>query len=129
MRRKTFFLAAALALALSLSMTMADYSSQGNITIPGASATGRNVVSSDMHTSYATTSGSTNTYVSVTATFSFFTSGGNFGSETVNGSASVYIRKEPVNAPSGCFFYNVSSTHTASYNGNSGSVNLNTNVP
>ena len=127
-RRLTIILALVLALAMSVSATIADYSSQGSITIPGASAIGKNNISSNLQTSYAQTSGSTNTYDAVTVTFYYRDSNANWKTETKNGSASTYIRVEPTVAPEGGYFYQVDSTHTASYNGNSGYVNLSKSI-
>lgn len=127
-RRLTIILALVLALAMSISVTLADFPKEGGITIPGATATGKNWISSNLRSAYAQTSGSTNAYVSVNVTFEYASPTEAGGSVTLTGSSMVFVKKTPVGAPDDSLFYKVSSTHTASYGGNSGYVSL-TNEP
>ncbi len=112
---------------MSFSTTLAEYYSTGNITLPGATASGKNAISDNKQSSYAWTSGSTNTYVSVSVTFYFVNySGDDFRTETKYGSTSPYIRKDASPLVSGFSFYKVKSTHTASSEDDSGSITLTT---
>ncbi len=127
-KRLSILVALVLTMVMSISVALADYPVEGTITIPAASAVGKNWISSNLRSAYAQTSGSTNTYVSVTATFYYISPSEGADDETVIGSASIYIRKTPVYAPSDSRFYKVVSTHKATYGENTGRVDL-TNEP
>lgn len=123
-RRVTIIIALVLALVLSVSTALADFSQQKSMSVSGASAVGKSWISSNLRSAYAQTSGSTNAYVYVYATFDYASPSEGGASITVSGYSSVFVKKTPVGAPSDSLFYRVSSYHTLSYNGDGAHVSL-----
>lgn len=130
-KRLAVLVALMLTMVMSISVAMAEYKSEGSLSLPAASASTKNAIANSKQDGYSWTHGSTNAYVSVeTIAYYYNPYTEVYSSNSVpKASGSINASNDVPDLSGNNYYYKIKSTHTLHHDDDSASMVLTTFAP